>query len=88
MNISDIKVGMKIKIKSAEKLCKEYNKSKVSRTLNFNRAGGMDNYCGKTCKVLHINHNRIYLSIDNERWNWHPEALELPNKKISFKEIL
>lgn len=88
MKISDIKVGMKVKIKSAEKLCKENNISRVSNVLNFNRSGKMDKYCGKTYKVLVVRENTIKLSTPENNWIWHPKALELPNKKLSFKEIL
>ncbi len=47
MNINDIKVGMRIKVKSVEKLCKENHVNKIANALTFNRIGDMDKYCGK-----------------------------------------
>jgi len=88
MKMSDIKVGMKVKVKSAEKLCRENNKDKVNYVFNFNTSGGMNKYCGKTTRVLKVFSSRVRLVTDEGKWSWHPDALELPNKKISFKEIL
>lgn len=88
MLIEDIKIGMRIKVKSAEKICKEQNCSKVSDALNFHRGGGMDTYCEKFFIVDKIECGYVFFKEGGACWSWHPEALELPYKKINIEGIL
>ena len=88
MKLAELKVGMKVKIKTANQLCEEFNKIKVSHILNFNRAGYMNKWCGRTVIIHKIYRSDIiHVQDDIDNWAWDIRVFIPVKKKLNFKGL-